>query len=745
MSLKEELVAIIKEKELKIYEELDVKMRATKSLINESNKVMEENKRIIECFLQQKYQIDKIDNLEKITNQAKDTLVSHEIKISNLSREMNLMKTKYDKIVLDNLLISGIIGPSCQFKNLSSYIKNLHTEFAKIKYDNEVMKKDSKEFKIKLDGASKNIINLIDGGVMRSNQYSDNRINDFHNILENKIKEIGEKNMEMRMKNIQFQAKMEGDIKDLTNEYEDKMNKQKDDLSKDIKNKMEFLNMNYLSIDSNPKVMEITDIKKNFIQLDKEVKEIKQLFQNMKGETNINYNYNIINGESKFKQKKKLYENNTNRNLLERKLFSTRGHHNRLVENLSFIKKDKNIERKESQELTSPPKSKFYKEAERDSNIIIYSNSPKRSNDSYNINVKDLNEDAHSTYKIDRNISNSSIPKKYSTKTNLISLKDKYEKNFLIENILDNNSKENEIKNKKSIKMNNNNNNNIMMREKNNYNEYNLTSPINEKSHSFISISNSSKNDNYMEIKALKPKLLHKKTKTYNNSNNNKSMIPENKILMNLINKTERFNQYRNNKLKHLQIDLFENNNNLTKRNNTNLNQTQTPYKDEIVNELFSKYNKNNLTTNLSVIKQSRNLDLYNFSISPPDQLMGNIKISYIFEPPPQRLYFDKNKNNNNNNSDKTSKQYYGKRNLSIRPNLNMQLYYGKYSHDKKKDSNNKKNNLSSGEQRIKIKNKSPKDNVTKKLYPNFGKTIYTDYIDKDKLFTMTSYKSKNN
>ena len=142
MSLKEQLLTIIKEKELKIYEELDVKMSATKSLINESNKVMEENKRIIECFLQQKYQIDKIDNLDKITNQAKDTLVSHEIKIANLSREIYLMKTKYDKIVLDNLLISGIIGPSCQFKNLSSYIKNLHTEFAKIKYDNEIMKKD---------------------------------------------------------------------------------------------------------------------------------------------------------------------------------------------------------------------------------------------------------------------------------------------------------------------------------------------------------------------------------------------------------------------------------------------------------------------------------------------------------------------------------------------------------------------------------------------------------------------------
>ena len=65
MSLKQELLTIIKDKEMKIYEELENKVSDTKLLINESNKIIEENKRIIECFLQQKYQIDKIENLEK--------------------------------------------------------------------------------------------------------------------------------------------------------------------------------------------------------------------------------------------------------------------------------------------------------------------------------------------------------------------------------------------------------------------------------------------------------------------------------------------------------------------------------------------------------------------------------------------------------------------------------------------------------------------------------------------------------
>ena len=167
---------------------IENKMNESYSILSQSNKTIEENRRIIECFLEQRYQIDKIENIEKLTNKCNDTLISHEIRIANNKSEISSIKTKYDKIVLDNLLVSGFIGPSCQFKNLSSYIKNNITELGKIRFENENIKKDTKEFKIRLDGASKNITSLIDSGVLRCNQYTDSRINDFHVILENKLK-----------------------------------------------------------------------------------------------------------------------------------------------------------------------------------------------------------------------------------------------------------------------------------------------------------------------------------------------------------------------------------------------------------------------------------------------------------------------------------------------------------------------------------------------------------------------------
>jgi hypothetical protein len=42
------------------------------SIIAESNKIIEENKRIFECFLQQKYQLDKLESLEKEVNKCND-------------------------------------------------------------------------------------------------------------------------------------------------------------------------------------------------------------------------------------------------------------------------------------------------------------------------------------------------------------------------------------------------------------------------------------------------------------------------------------------------------------------------------------------------------------------------------------------------------------------------------------------------------------------------------------------------
>ena len=768
----------IKEEILKEIEgKLEEYQNKNNTIIAESNKIIEENKRIFECFLQQKYQLDKLESLEKVVNKCNDTLVSHEIRISNNKNELGVIKTKYDKIVLDNLYVQGFIGPSCQYKNLASYIKNSVSDFSKMKIENELVRRETKDFKIKLDTASKNVTNLVDGGVLRCNNYTDNRINDFHIVLENKIKEIGEKNMDLRMKNIQFQSKLEQQLKDLKNEFEEKMLKQKEEISQMLNNKIEHLNMNILSLDKNPKFIELDEIKAKSNQLEKDIKEIKQYIS--KG-GDINLNSNLDQRTRRVRRKSVLYENenlngifeNIKNNYLNIRKSIPNNVNNINIANivsnnaqnsnnkfgssskLYHLENDKNnnlneissprYERKDKnrKETLSPLKSKFYNE--NNSNIISNNNAnnnfssfanaynANKGNKGNNLSYKVLNNSKLSNnnneeYNNKTDINKSkSVPKKFNSKSNLINMKDKIVSKD--NNNSGGNNKNRNINNEIIKNISNINHSKI----KNN--NYNLTNPINEDSDSFISISNSSKeediiNNTYNKTSndlSAKTKLLFLNKKN-NIISNNISNLLDKKLPLNIMNKSEKNNLYLN-KIKTLNQNMELDNNDSKINSRISYNKSQSNYREEIVKELFTKYDKGNMTINLNQIKNKGNLDLYNYSISPPDnKFIGKAKINELYEPPFNKdIFFNKNNIMETNNL----KHYYTKRNLSIKPSLNMQLYYKNFNM-KKKEKNNKANYLSNSN--INGKNKH---NI-------FGKTAYSDYVNKEDLFTMTSYKNK--
>ena len=772
----------IKEEILKEIEgKLEEFQNKNNTIIVESNKIIEENKRIFECFLQQKYQLDKLESLEKVVNKCNDTLVSHEIRISNNKNELGVIKTKYDKIVLDNLYVQGFIGPSCQYKNLASYIKNSVSDFSKMKIENELVRRETKDFKIKLDTASKNVTNLVDGGVLRCNNYTDNRINDFHIVLENKIKEIGEKNMDLRMKNIQFQSKLEQQLKDLKNEYEEKMLKQKEEISQMLNNKIEHLNMNILSLDKNPKFIEMDEIKAKSNQLEKDIKEIKQYIS--KG-GDINLNSNLDQRTRRVRRKSVLYENenlngifeNIKNNYLNIRKSIPNNVNNINIANivsnnaqnsnnkfgsssqLYHLENDKNnnlneissprYERKDKnrKETLSPLKSKFYNE--NNSNIISNNNANNNFSsfaNAYNANKGNkgnlsykvlsnskLSNNNNEEYNNKTDINKSkSVPKKFNSKSNLINMKDKIvskDNNYMNKIQSYDNNKNRNINNEIIKTISNINHSKI----KNN--NYNLTNPINEDSDSFISISNSSKeediiNNTYNKTSndlSAKTKLLFLNKKN-NIISNNISNLLDKKLPLNIINKSEKNNLYLN-KIKTLNQNMELDNNDSKINSRINYNKSQSNYREEIVKELFTKYDKGNMTINLNQIKNKGNLDLYNYSISPPDnKFIGKAKINELYEPPFNKdIFFNKNNIMETNNL----KHYYTKRNLSIKPSLNMQLYYKNFNM-KKKEKNNKANYLSNSN--INGKNKH---NI-------FGKTAYSDYVNKEDLFTMTSYKNK--
>ena len=748
--LKDELLLIIENK-----------MKENSSIISQSNKLIEDNKRIMDCFLEEKYQIDKIENLEKLANKSNDSLISHEIRIGNIQDEIRSIKTKYDKIVLDNLNVPGIIGLSCPFRNLSYYIRSNVTEMAKLKSESESVKKDSKDFKIKLDGASKNIISLIDGGVLRCNQYADSRINDFHAVLENKLKEMSDKFMEIRMKNIQFQNKLEQQINKIKTDFEEKLENQKEELIQLINNKIEYIKLDITSLEKATNFEENEEIKKYLNNLlEKEMETLKQMFQNSKNDNS--HKYNSFQGENKLNKNKKKNEmsfekiknNNFNNNIKKSISIKVDENVKKVVNNVNSRRNSVDlslIKRQRDKNALYPPKSKF--NTNNTNKLNTSSSKSSLSNESLN-NSKEIKNSVERIDKKHETNKSISTNKKFHTKTNLININDKIN---LIEDISDNPSEnikninnqlpiilnikdvKNNTLNKEYIRKNTKNeNNNISQRDlikvKNNHN---LTATVNENSQLSSSVSNSSKQENTNDENNL---IINTNTIFVNRKNDIKNNILEKKPFLNTINRLEKKSPHLlQDNLKNLKAELSDNNNESKISSKINYNKSQGSYKDEIINDLFSKYDKSTIPINLNLIKNKANLDLYNYSISPPsNRFLLNAKINEIIEPPEKELFFEKEKI-----PEKKSKLFDSKRNI-LKPSLNMQLFYGNFNEKRKEKNNNKINSFSNSEQKINIniKNNINNNNYNnKKIGTSLGKSIYNDIIKREELFTMTSYK----
>jgi hypothetical protein len=123
--------------------------------------ILTNNREIIESVVSEKINYEKIHSLENFKNKADGILISHEIRINNHNKDINDMKTKYDKVIVDNLSVPGFIGNSCQYKNIAEYIVSTISEFSRFKYEKDTLKIETKELRNKIDNIFKSLSLLL--------------------------------------------------------------------------------------------------------------------------------------------------------------------------------------------------------------------------------------------------------------------------------------------------------------------------------------------------------------------------------------------------------------------------------------------------------------------------------------------------------------------------------------------------------------------------------------------------------
>ena len=123
---KEEILKSLREFETKLTTKVEDKESALNSdyrnFISKINNLMDNNKEMISKMVSQQLKLDKISELENFKNKVDSMLITHEVRIKNSLDEIEKMKTRYDKILSENLYVPGFVGTSCQYRNLSEYI-----------------------------------------------------------------------------------------------------------------------------------------------------------------------------------------------------------------------------------------------------------------------------------------------------------------------------------------------------------------------------------------------------------------------------------------------------------------------------------------------------------------------------------------------------------------------------------------------------------------------------------------------
>ena len=385
------------------------------NLINSKiNEFSKNNSSLIETNANIIVKLDKLEDIENFKKKAESQLITHEIKLNNVIKDLTESKFKYDKIFIDNLTVPGFIGLQCQYKNLSEYLLYNIQIINKLTKSRVKMKKNLSDLNQHFQNMNKDFIINVSSINQSCNDYCDKKNVLLENELKKEILNMNEKIMDARM---QY-------TKDTLN-FEKKSNEMKS----------QFDNM----------LLFFNDIKSKFNEKISLIDDIGHENQDNKNDDNKNddnKNYDNKNDDNENYDKKN--DNNENEN--DKK---------NVVINENYINNDNNIKN-----MIINEKIINNKDNKKNENKIKDDNNKKMIIENY-----DYNENNRKNIIINENNINNDNNKNNIINENNIKI-DNNKENIINENNINNDNNKNNIINENNIKIDNNKENTIVNENK---------------------------------------------------------------------------------------------------------------------------------------------------------------------------------------------------------------------------------------------------------------------------------------
>ena len=228
--------------------------------INQKVEILDNNYN--EC----KVKTDIIDEIIVFKNKSIDQLNTHNLRINQLITDATSMRTKYDKMFIDNFTVPGFVGEFCKFKTIRDYIENNIKEMVVLNSYKDQSIIDLKSYGTKIENLIQQFTGSLDKFSDRQKEILNNTKNDIYFKVQDEMNKLDDKFEEMKIYN--------------TNEAK-KLCEKTDDLIKVTKETTDFRDRlkNYFEQNLDEITSDFDEIRLNVSDLNDEYNSIKDKFK----------------------------------------------------------------------------------------------------------------------------------------------------------------------------------------------------------------------------------------------------------------------------------------------------------------------------------------------------------------------------------------------------------------------------------------------------------------------------------
>ena len=217
IEFKEEILKKLRSIENKFSSEFNSKLSVINTTFDKMdikiNTISQNNNSLIDLVSKQNFNFEKINQFDLFKSKIEQTLLNDKIQFKNVFQEISQMKDNYKKIVTENLIIPGCIGPGCVYKTLGDYLVYNMEEFNKLRNQTEQNKKKVSEWE-------KTIISMISNALSRFQIYTDNKNKETFILMEKKFETINNKILDLNEQFEKNQIEIDKLVKQIQNDIQ---------------------------------------------------------------------------------------------------------------------------------------------------------------------------------------------------------------------------------------------------------------------------------------------------------------------------------------------------------------------------------------------------------------------------------------------------------------------------------------------------------------------------------------------